>query len=171
MPVVRVYQRELMALGLAIVVVWFFRTVVLGEMKDEIRELSAPAGVPAKRELMNKVLAAERDAKTIASQLDAIRRYPLPGVNLASTLERFGQEHSFRPPRARLIPRNSQELDGSIQEEMVDVAVNEVSLQEIIQYLSGMETLGPSVRLRSVKIQKTGDTATLMLTVAALKVL
>ena len=167
MAFLRARQREILVVVVLALVIWV-RQLLVGEMSEEINRLASPGGLPAKRQMLAKVRQAERDAQDVSARLDAIRRQPLPGLNLASTLERFHQTRGIQS-RSRLSPRASQVLEGGVTEESVDVTVNTMTLEEVVEYLSQLEQLGPSLRLRMMRLQKTTDTLTLTLVVAALR--
>ena len=166
MAFLRARQREVLV-GLLLIVVIYVRQLMVGEMNDEIQRLAT--GLSAKRTLLAKVKQAEQDAKDVAKRLDEIRRQPLPGVNLASTLERFHHDRQIPPARSRLNPRPQQQMEGQIVEESVEATVTAMTLDEVVDYLSGLESLGPSLRVRMLRMQKTQDTLTLTLTVSALR--
>lgn len=164
----RARQREILVILLLMLVVWL-RQLMVGEMNDEIQRLASPGGLPAKRALLAKVRQAERDAKDVGARLDAIRRQPLPGLNLAATLERFHRDRGIPPSRSRLTPRPMQPLESGLQEESVDVMVSSMTLDEVIEYLTALEQLGPSLRLRTLRMQKTVDTLSLTMVVGAIR--
>lgn len=166
MAFLKARQRELLVLALILAVIWV-RQLMVGEMNDEIAKLAM--GLPAKRTLLAKVKQAEVDAKDVAHRLDEIRRQPLPGVNLASTLERFHTQRNLPAGRARLTPKPQSQLEGQITEESVDVMVTSMTLDEVVEYLSALEALGPSLRVRVLRMTKTQDTLSLNLTVSALR--
>lgn len=169
MKFVRAHFIEVMVGVLILLVLWAYRSLVVGEMQDEIRKISAPEGLPAKRKIVKKLRRMEQDARTVDSRLNEIRLSPMSGQSLATILERFHRERGLPRDRARIAPRGVQTLEGNLQEEQADVLTQGMSLSDVIQYLTGMETLSPVVRIRSLKIQKTSDTATLMLTVGSVR--
>lgn len=163
----RGHRKELIAAGVAIVVLWILRSLLLGNLRSEIEQLEA--ALPARRALLTRVQASERDARTVDAKLESLRKYPLPALSLAAALEKFDRERGPELPRARLAPRGVQPLGANLQEESVEVMLPGLTLSEMVQYISGVETLSPTIRLRSVKILKTGETATLTLVVASLR--
>lgn len=164
----RARQREvLVVLGLLVVIL--ARQMMVGEMEAEIGRLASPQGLPARQALATKVEQALRDAQDVKVRQDAIRQSPLPGANLASTLERFHSDRKLPPARARLTPRSALPLDGGMQEESVEVMITGMVLDEVIEYMQALEILGPSIRVRGLRLQKQGDTLTMTTTVAALK--
>lgn len=166
MAFLKARQREAIVLALILAVVWL-RQLMVGEMNEEIGKLAS--GLPAKRTVLAKVKQAEADAQDVAKRLDEIRRQPLPGVNLASTLERFHQQRNLPAGRARLTPKPQSQLEGQIVEESVEVTVTAMTLDEVVEYLSALEALGPAIRVRVLRMTKTQDTLTLNLTVSALR--
>lgn len=168
MAFLRVRQREILVVVLLACVVWV-RQLMVGEMNEEIQRLASPSGLPAKRLLLAKVRQAEQDAREVAKRLEDIRRQPLPGVNLASTLERFHRDRQIQPARSRLNPRPAQPLEMGLNEESVEVTVTSMTLEEVIEYLSALEQLGPALRIRVLRMQKTQDTLGLTMVVAALR--
>lgn len=166
MALLRARQREILVVVLLLAIVWL-RQLMVGEMNEEIQKLTA--GLPAKRQTLAKVRQAEQDAKDVAARLDEIRRQPLPGVNLASTLERFHRDRQIPVARSRLNPRPATQLEGGITEESVEATVTAMTLDEVVEYLSALEQLGPSLRVRTLRMQKVQDTLTLTLVASALR--
>lgn len=164
----RTRQREVMAVVLLGLVIWL-RQMMVGEMTAEIERLGSPSGLPARRQLLGKVEQAALDAAEVKKRQDAIRQFPLPGANLASTLERLHGQRGLPSSRSRLTPRSAQSLDGGMQEESVELMITEMVLEETIEYMQALETLGPAIRIRAMRLQKSADTLTLTMTVAALK--
>ena len=168
MAFLRSRQREILVLVLLALVLWV-RQLIVGEMTEEIKNLASTNGLPAKRQMLAKVKQAEADARDVGTRLDAIRKQPLPGLNLAGTLERFHRDRSIQPSRSRISPRPAQGLEAGLTEESVEVTVSAMTLEEVVEYLAAMEQLGPSLRVRTLKMQKTADTLTLSMVVAALR--
>ena len=168
MAFLRARQREIAVVVVLVLVIWV-RQLMVGEMYEEINKLASAQGLPAKRQTLAKVKQAEKDAQDVSTRMDAIRRQPLPGVNLAATMERFHSQRQIPPSRSRLAPRAAQAVEGGLTEESLDVTVNAMTLEEVVEYLASLEQLGPSIRLRTMKMQKTNDTLTLSLVVAALR--
>jgi hypothetical protein len=167
---VKKHQRELLVGLLVSVALYAFSSLVLGDLEQRLSVLSRSDGLPARSALVAKVRRAEADARAAAARMDAIRAAPLTGPNLPSTLERLFREPRYTRIRPSLFPRTPQPLTEGIQQEEVDVTINALSLAELIDVLTQLETLGPAVRIRSLRIQKYVDTVTLMMTVAALRV-
>jgi hypothetical protein len=161
-------QREILVVVLLACVLWL-RQMMVGEMTDEIAKLASPTGVPAKRNMLAKVRQAEKDAVDFASRMDAIRRQPIQGLSLPAMLERFHQGRGIQPVRMRLVPRPSVRQENNLMEESVDVSVSQMALDEVTDYLAQLEQQGPSLRVRSLKMNKVGDTANLSLVVSALR--
>jgi hypothetical protein len=164
----RARQREVLAVVLLIVVI-LVRQMMVGEMEAEIARLVSPQGLPARIALATKVEQALRDAQDVKTRQDAIRESPLRKANLASTLEELHQMKKLPVARARLTPRISQSLDGGMQEESVEVMITGMVLVEVIEYMQDLEKLGPSIRVRGLRLQKQSDTLTMTMTVAALR--
>ncbi|MBI4858744.1 MAG: hypothetical protein HY815_00490 [Candidatus Riflebacteria bacterium] len=171
MNVIKGRRRELLAVALVVAFIWGYKALVLGEMRDEIEKINSPNELPAKKAVLAVAARVEKDAQEIAFRLDTIRRSPLMGQNLATTLEQFHKRAGLSRERARLVPRGVQMLEGNLQEESVEVLIGGMALEEIIKYLQEMETLGHAVRVRRLQIQKTQDTANVIMVVAALKVM
>ena len=168
MATLKARQREILVVVLLAMVVWL-RQLMVGEMNEEIKSLASPTGLPAKRIALAKLRQAEADAKDVAARMDAIRRQPLPGVNLAATMERFHNDRRLPATRARLTPRPPGILEGGLTEESVEAVVSSMTLDEVIEYLGALEMLGPGLRVRTLRMQKTADTLSLTLVIAALR--
>lgn len=162
------YRREALVGLLGVFVFWALHSTFVGGARAEIETVRRDL------ELRDRLRARVRkcliDARSVATVVKGIQGAPLPASTLAATLERFHRDLRLGMDRARLVPRGSKPLEGGFQEESVEVVINGMSLDELIRYLQGIEGLGASVRLRTLRIQKSADTAVLNLVVASLRV-